>query len=247
MKPFPLTPAGPDDAGEPFRDWLTRRLGANRRKAERLLAFIQQWDHLDGAEPRSIRAYAERWNASEATVYRLMDEFRGVFPGEDDPDRLLEALHDGAKQYAARTGLWAALVDVPVRRTLETKVRDLRELLPSVVAGTLQHPIYEKGRLIAEEGDAYEAYECEGDRYAWSPARSSATGEYVSYILEGDADDDWMPGPGQPEVHADWADGELKSGVRWAQANGYELVRVGIKALEPAIRPTPGSRPRRRP
>lgn len=93
----PFRPALPREDGQEFVDYLDARCGGDRRLRERLLVFLQQWDHLaddlDG-EP-SAEAYAGRWHVSVPSTYRVLEEFRRVFPTERSPARVLATLWEG--------------------------------------------------------------------------------------------------------------------------------------------------------
>lgn len=80
-----------------FVDFLDARCGRDRRLRERLLVFLQQWDHLAVELPNepSAEAYAERWRVSVPSTYRILDEFRRAFPSEGSPKRVLGLLWQG--------------------------------------------------------------------------------------------------------------------------------------------------------
>lgn len=63
--------------------------------AGRAVAFMVQWailrDELGGRTP-TIDEYRDFWGDSERTAYRHQALFRTAFPGEETPDRLLDAL-----------------------------------------------------------------------------------------------------------------------------------------------------------
>jgi len=102
---MPFRPALPTEPGVAFIDLLDARCGGDRRLRERLLAFLHQWDHLADELPGepSAEVYAERWNLSVPSTYRILDEFRRAFPSERSPSRILELLWQGlASPY--RTG-----------------------------------------------------------------------------------------------------------------------------------------------
>lgn len=97
MSQAPFRPARPEEAGQEFVDYLDARCGGDRRLRERLLVFLQQWDHLADdleGEP-SAEAYAERWHVSVPSTYRMLEQFRRMFPTERTPARVLAALWDG--------------------------------------------------------------------------------------------------------------------------------------------------------
>jgi hypothetical protein len=78
--------------GVPLVDYVQGRVG--RRPAQRVLAFLQEWDTLAdelGRDP-SLEEYAERWRLPRATAYSDQRLFREAFPGEQNPRRLLNQL-----------------------------------------------------------------------------------------------------------------------------------------------------------
>ena len=80
--------------GTPFIDYVQARVG--RRPAQRVLAFIQEWDVLAdelGREP-TLEEYQRRWQMSRATAYNDQRLFQQAFPGERTPRRILDALWD---------------------------------------------------------------------------------------------------------------------------------------------------------
>jgi hypothetical protein len=91
-------------AGIPLIDWLkTDRAGnpRSRRSLDRMIAFIQQWDHLrdemlqQGRGEPVVRDYQQRWEASPAATYRMLDEFREIFGPEASPSELCDLLWNG--------------------------------------------------------------------------------------------------------------------------------------------------------
>jgi hypothetical protein len=96
--------------GEAFLKWLHRAAGRDR--AKRLAVFLQQWDHLadDLGRAPTVKEYAAEWRESEAGVYRQLEEFREVFPSEEDPARIMELLWSGMP----RNGQLMALLDVRI-------------------------------------------------------------------------------------------------------------------------------------
>jgi hypothetical protein len=101
------------DLGEPFVKWLHRAAGRDR--AKRLAIFLQQWDHQadELGQAPSAKEYADEWNEPETSTYRLLEEFRDVFPTESDPSRIMAMLWDGMP----RNGELMALLDVRVVET----------------------------------------------------------------------------------------------------------------------------------
>jgi hypothetical protein len=119
MSQLPFRPARPREGAQPFVDFLDERCGRDRRLRERLLVFLQQWDHLAdeiGDEP-SAEAYAARWRVSVPSTYRILDEFRRVFPTERNPARVLEVLWQGLGPPYWRTDDLGSLLDVRVVAT----------------------------------------------------------------------------------------------------------------------------------
>ena len=95
---IPLRLADPNDPGAmPFYELLRDRCQGDRLKAERLTAFLHQWDYLAdelGHSPTPPE-YSPKWSVPRPSAYRLAEEFREVFPTEQDPARLLRLLWDG--------------------------------------------------------------------------------------------------------------------------------------------------------
>lgn len=108
--PMRIRLAQEQDDGEPFLKWLHRIAGRDR--AKRLAVFLQQWDHQadDLGRAPTVREYAAEWKESETGVYRQLEEFREVFPSEEDPSRIMELLWRGMP----RNGELMALLDVRV-------------------------------------------------------------------------------------------------------------------------------------
>jgi hypothetical protein len=99
-----------NEEGEAFVKWLHQAAGRDR--AKRLAIFLQQWDHQADELGRgpTVKEYAVEWRESESGTYRLLGEFREVFPTERDPSRVLGMLWDGMP----RNGDLMALLDVRV-------------------------------------------------------------------------------------------------------------------------------------
>jgi hypothetical protein len=88
------------EEGTPFIHWLDGRARANRQARERMIAFIQQWDHarddvwnLKDRE-MTLEDYAEYWSVPEPTAYRHLAEFRKL-TGIKAPADLCQLLWDG--------------------------------------------------------------------------------------------------------------------------------------------------------
>lgn len=85
---LPMTSPG----GVPFIDYVQARVG--RRSAQRVLAYIQEWDVLAdelGTEP-TLQQYQERWKMSRATAYNDQRLFQQAFPDERTPRHILDSL-----------------------------------------------------------------------------------------------------------------------------------------------------------
>jgi len=80
--------------------------------AGRVIGFMVSWSICRDAlgHSPSIEEYTEFWGEHERTVYRHQARFREAFPGEDTPDRLLDA---AAAAWDRRQGV-AALSSVPM-------------------------------------------------------------------------------------------------------------------------------------
>lgn len=246
---LPIRLAEPNEEGILFRDWLARRTRGDRRATERQLAFVQQWDHLRDEAPSTVNpaAYAARWRVSQATAYRLLEEFRTVFPSEADPGRLLDLLWDGLSPKYLGHGRLGALIDVKVVRKPDAGPRDLRELLPPITTGRLEASAFgPTGIEILPAGTPYQAYEASADRFAWAGCLSggvAADDGFASFILEGDAEDVWLLAVGSLRGHHEWDQAEMASAAAWARAEGMRLQRVGVRVPTPVFRLAPGARP----
>ncbi len=113
---MPFRPALPREPGQEFVDYLDVRCAGDRRLRERQLVFLQQLDHLadDLGDDPSAEAYADRWRVSLPSTYRLLDEFRRVFPTERTPARVLEALWQGLEEPYWRRPDLGSLLEVRV-------------------------------------------------------------------------------------------------------------------------------------
>jgi hypothetical protein len=214
---------------------------------ERLTSFLLQWDHLRDETPGGVTAaaYAARWKVSLATAYRLLEEYRAVLPTEEDPNRLLDLLWNGlSERYLGPTHL-GSLLEVKIMRTTTT-TPDLRDLLPAITTARLEVSIAVPGRSEGlAVGTSYEAYESNSDRFAWAalpePQAGGSAG-YASFILEGDADDSWLPGPSSPREHATRDDAEVSCAADWARSEGMVLQRLTVSLPSMTSRIAPGAR-----
>lgn len=123
---LPIRLAEKGESGQPFIDWLGRRLGGNRLARQRMTAFIQEWDLLrDEVQQRqhrepTVEEYSERWNVSLSSAYRLLAEFRQVF-GPQPPGELCQLLWEGMPRLGVpgspnQLGSLMAVDVVPARR-----------------------------------------------------------------------------------------------------------------------------------
>lgn len=104
----------------PFVDLLAARCG-DKRRTDRMIAFIQEWDHVRDevrdADPRkadaTVEDFAERWKTPLPTAFRMQAEFREIFPTETTPGRLVELLSDGMPNLPDQTPpKWLLAVEV---------------------------------------------------------------------------------------------------------------------------------------
>lgn len=114
---LPIELALPGEPGQPFTDVLDRLCGGDRRRRERIMVLIQQWDHLadDLGRPPSVEEYAARWGVPVSSAYRLFAEFRDTFPTELDPGRLVGLLWDGLSEPYVTGSSIGSLIGVRVR------------------------------------------------------------------------------------------------------------------------------------
>jgi hypothetical protein len=92
-----------DDQGTPLLTVAARRVGT--RRAFKVLTFMASWEYARRqmrVQTLTVPEYAEWWREPEATAYRHQALFREAFPGEKNPDRLLDA---AAAQWDERTGV----------------------------------------------------------------------------------------------------------------------------------------------
>lgn len=97
---LPIRLAVDGEGGVEFIDWLDERLGGDRMARQRMVAFIEEWDHLrdellesEGREP-TVEDYARRWRVADSSAYRLLAEFRST-TGVAYPSALCQLLWDG--------------------------------------------------------------------------------------------------------------------------------------------------------
>jgi|GEM_PF-3185150 len=115
--PLPFTLALPAEPGEPFTDWLLKAVHHDRRRRDRVLTLIIQWDHLAddlGREP-SVEEYGERWSVPTQTAYRTLTEFREAFPEERTPDGVVSELWNGLGEPYLRGSQLGSMTAVRVK------------------------------------------------------------------------------------------------------------------------------------
>jgi hypothetical protein len=85
----------PGEPGEAFDDLVRRRAG-NSAIAREVLAFIQEWGHVedDLERPATIEDYIQRWRVSEYEARERLRLFHQVLPGEHDPGSVWRLLWD---------------------------------------------------------------------------------------------------------------------------------------------------------
>jgi hypothetical protein len=85
----------PGEPGEAFDDLVRRRTG-NSAIAREVLAFIQEWGHVedDLERPATIEDYIQRWRVSEYEARERLRLFHQVLPGEHDPGSVWRLLWD---------------------------------------------------------------------------------------------------------------------------------------------------------
>ena len=91
-----------------------------KRLKDRMVAFIQEWGHVyedvrqtePGRADVTVEEFAERWNTSLPTAFRMQSEFREIFPTEKTPARLMELLWEGVPEGAGGLMKWLLAVHV---------------------------------------------------------------------------------------------------------------------------------------
>ena len=102
--PLPIRLARPGEAGVEFIKWLNDRARGNAALRQRLVAFIEEWDHLrDDIRQHKVREptleeYAKEWRVPVSSAYRRLQEFRAVV-GMRYPGPLCDLLWDGMPKW----------------------------------------------------------------------------------------------------------------------------------------------------
>jgi hypothetical protein len=114
---LPFRHATRDESGIPFFEYLKDRIGDPQRR-ERVYTFIHDWEHVtDGStEPPSVKRVAEFSRLPLSTTYQRLEEFREVFPSEQDPSRLVDEVWEGIGAQQPSNGdpmLWDRVLLVP--------------------------------------------------------------------------------------------------------------------------------------
>ena len=108
------------NGGQAFREWLADELELDHERARRLLTFIDVYASCpsEGGRAPAIAELADHAELSVATINRRLAEFRAVFPGERDPQRLAaslrRALDDLSLWDSPDQSIEATIGDVPV-------------------------------------------------------------------------------------------------------------------------------------
>ena len=83
-----------------------------------MYTFIHDWEHvIDGSyELPSVKRVAEFSRLPLSTEYQRLEEYRNVFPTEEDPTRLVNEIWDGIEEQQPANGLpmlWDRVLVVP--------------------------------------------------------------------------------------------------------------------------------------
>jgi hypothetical protein len=113
--PFRHAKRGED--GVHFNEYLIERINDPQRR-ERVATFIDDWEHIiDGSyETPSVKRVAEFSRLPLSTEYQRLEEFRKVFPTEDDPTRLVNEIWNGIGEQQPPNGAsmrWDRVLVVP--------------------------------------------------------------------------------------------------------------------------------------
>jgi hypothetical protein len=108
-----LRPAWPGEAGTPFAALVQRR-ARDAEAAWEALAFVEEWEVLarDLAGPPTDGDYAARYDCSPAVASARKQAFRQVFPGEDDPSRVVALLRRAAPEAGFARALSTPMVEL---------------------------------------------------------------------------------------------------------------------------------------
>jgi hypothetical protein len=90
----------PGEPGEAFDDLVRRRAG-DSAIAREVLAFIQEWGHVEDEldRPATIEDYVQRWRVSEYEARERLRLFHQVLPGEHDPGSVWRLLWDSVPAH----------------------------------------------------------------------------------------------------------------------------------------------------
>ncbi len=115
---LPFRHAKHGESGIQFVQYLIDRIGNDPQQRERVYTFIHDWEHIiDGShEPPSIKRVSEFSRLALSTEYQRLEEFRTVFPTEQDPTRLVSEIWDGIGEQQPANGdfmLWDRVLVVP--------------------------------------------------------------------------------------------------------------------------------------
>ena len=236
---LPIRLAQPGEEGEPFRDWLARRLHGNRRAIERMTVLVLQWSNLADETPEgvTVEQYATRWRTPVPTVHRLLKEYGKVFGGQADPGELHDLLWEGLSAPYLAADFLGDILDVCVVR-----LTDLHEVLPAITKDVLSVQLNYDG-LLVERGTEYEAYEAGDDRFAWAATSVGDRSDYVSLVLERDIDDAWVVGPGPRRVRSSREDAEMDAAAAWALSLTMKVRRADVLLPQPVFAIAPGAKP----
>lgn len=115
---LPFRHAHRDEAGISFYEYLVARIGSDPRRRERIYTFIHDWEHIiDGSHKLpSVKRVAEFSGLPLSTEYQRLEEFRELFPTEEDPTRLVDEIWNGIGEQQPSNGdwmLWDRVLVVP--------------------------------------------------------------------------------------------------------------------------------------
>ena len=121
---LPFRHANHGEDGIQFIRYLVERIDNDPQRRERVYTFIHDWEHIiDGShEPPSVKRVAEFSKLPLSTEYQRLEEFRKVFPTEEDPTRLINEIWDGIGEQQPTNGdfmIWDRVLVVPTERVSE--------------------------------------------------------------------------------------------------------------------------------
>jgi hypothetical protein len=123
---LPFRHAHRGEDGIQFIRYLVDRIGDDPQRRERVYTFIHDWEHIiDGSyAPPSVKRVAEFSRLPLSTTYQRLEEFRKVFPTEEDPTRLVNEIWDGIGAQQLENGdfmLWDRVLVVPTEEQQEPR------------------------------------------------------------------------------------------------------------------------------